>query len=236
MTTPTTTHPGVSRALAIGAGAVTVLLTGAAFWLSFEHLHDIAAANGLPGVRAWAWPAAVDLFIIAGELLILRASLRGRVDVFAYLLAAVGSVGSIALNVAGVGSGAHPMQYVVAAVPPSAALIAFGALMRQVHTLLVSFADAAPGYAVPAAELAVPAGYPTAPESVSTEATAVSPAADPVPAPAAADEYVPDPLTEQARRVFREDFPPSVRKIRDRFSVGQARAQRIRDELTAVTA
>ena len=125
-----------TTALAAGAALVTIALTAAAFWLSYEHLHDIASSNGLDGARAWAWPATVDLFIIAGELLVLRASLRGAVDWWAYALAAVGSGGSIALNVFGVGGGAQPMEYVVAAVPPSAALIAFGALMRQVHEAL----------------------------------------------------------------------------------------------------
>ncbi|MFD9225253.1 DUF2637 domain-containing protein [Streptomyces sp. NPDC060064] len=128
---------GSLASLAAGAAAVTVALTGTAFWLSFEHLHDVAAANGLTGARAWAWPGTVDMFIIAGELLILRAALLRRVDWFAYLLTAVGSIGSIALNVAGVGADAQLMEYIVAAVPPSAALIAFGALMRQVHEHLV---------------------------------------------------------------------------------------------------
>ncbi|WP_432091042.1 DUF2637 domain-containing protein [Streptomyces sp. NRRL F-5630] len=127
-----------SRWLAIGAAVVTISLTGAAFWLSFEHLHDIAARNGLTGKRAWMWPATVDLFIVAGELLILRASLRHRVDGWAIGLAASGSLGSIALNVAGVGADAELLEYVVAAVPPTAALVAFGALMRQVHEVLAT--------------------------------------------------------------------------------------------------
>ncbi|MGW0933641.1 DUF2637 domain-containing protein [Streptomyces sp. NPDC002666] len=129
-------RPAPSQGLAAGAAVVTVLLTAAAFWLSYEHLHDVAGGNGLDGARAWVWPATVDLFIIAGELLILRASLQHRVDWWAIILAATGSLGSIALNVAGVGDGASRMEYVVAAVPPSAALVAFGALMRQVHDAL----------------------------------------------------------------------------------------------------
>jgi uncharacterized protein DUF2637 len=120
---------------------VTATLTAAAFWLSYEHLHDVAAANGLDGARAWAWPGTVDAFIIAGELLILRAALRGRADWFAYLLAGVGSLGSIALNVAGVGTGADPLEYIVAAVPPVAALLAFAAVMRQVHERLAPAAE-----------------------------------------------------------------------------------------------
>ncbi|GAB3670261.1 DUF2637 domain-containing protein [Streptomyces sparsus] len=129
-------------ALAAGATLVTVALTAAAFWLSYEHLHDVAAGNGLghSPARAWVWPATVDLFIVAGELLILRAALRGKFDWFAYLLAGTGSLGSIALNVAGVGAGGEPLEYIVAAVPPVAALLAFAALMRQVHDALARVA------------------------------------------------------------------------------------------------
>ena len=130
-------RPSATTGLAIGAAATTIALTAAAFWLSYEHLHDIAQDNGLDGARAWAWPATVDLFIVAGELLMLRASLRGRgMDWWAVALAATGSLGSIALNVAGVGTDADPMRYVVAAVPPTAALLAFGAIMRQIHERL----------------------------------------------------------------------------------------------------
>lgn len=131
------------QGLAAGAAVVTVALTGTAFWLSYSHLADIAAANGLNGARAWAWPGTVDAFIVVGELLILRAALRGRFDWFAYLLAAVGSLGSIALNVLGVGAGAQPMEYVVAAVPPVAALLAFAAVMRQVHERLAGHVERA---------------------------------------------------------------------------------------------
>jgi hypothetical protein len=119
-----------------------VLLTGFAFWLSYEHLHDVSASNGLAGSRAWVWPATVDLFIMIGELLMLRASLLGRgVDWWAVTLTVSGSGASIALNVAGVGKNAPTLTYVVAAVPPVAALLAFGALMRQVHDHLAEPAE-----------------------------------------------------------------------------------------------
>ncbi|MEV3988245.1 DUF2637 domain-containing protein [Streptomyces sp. NPDC049837] len=132
-----------TRALAIGAGAVIIALTGAAFWLSYAHLAEVALGHGLgqAPARAWAWPATLDLFIVAGELLMLRAALARRVDPWAIGLTAAGSVGSIVLNVAGVTGtrdpGAVPLlDYVVAAVPPTAALLAFGALMRQIHQAL----------------------------------------------------------------------------------------------------
>ncbi|MFM9790138.1 DUF2637 domain-containing protein [Streptomyces turgidiscabies] len=127
-----------SRALAVGAGLVIIALTAAAFWLSYAHLAEVALAHGMHDkeVRAWAWPSTLDLFIVAGELLMLRAALAGKVDGWAIGLTVVGSSSSIALNVAGVGGNAELLDYVVAAVPPTAALLAFGALMRQVHQAL----------------------------------------------------------------------------------------------------
>lgn len=132
-----------TRALAVAAGLVIVALTAAAFWLSYAHLAEVAEGHGMRGkdVRAWAWPACLDLFIMAGELMWLRAAMLRRVDWWAICLTAAGSGGSIALNVAGVGSNADPLSYVVAAVPPTAALLAFGALMRQIHQALTGHVE-----------------------------------------------------------------------------------------------
>ncbi|MFG2997253.1 DUF2637 domain-containing protein [Streptomyces sp. NPDC048340] len=122
------------------AGIVIVALTAGAFWLSYAHLAEVAGRHGLGAspVRQWAWPATLDAFIVAGELLMLRAGLRRVTDWWAIALTTTGSLGSIALNVAGVsgtrGATTAPLlDYVVAAVPPAAALLAFGVLMRQIH-------------------------------------------------------------------------------------------------------
>ncbi|MEV6123855.1 DUF2637 domain-containing protein [Streptomyces sp. NPDC052077] len=127
----------------MAAGVVIVLLTAGAFWLSYAHLADVAGQHGLGNspIRRWAWPATLDAFIVAGELLMLRASLRQVTDLWAIAVTAIGSVGSIALNVAGVSGTSdsrtvHWLDYVVAAVPPTAALLAFGVLMRQIHQLV----------------------------------------------------------------------------------------------------
>ncbi|MEV7150482.1 DUF2637 domain-containing protein [Streptomyces sp. NPDC093084] len=129
---------GGSRAITGAASGLTLALTAGAFWLSYAHLHQVAAGHGMAGeqIRSWAWPGTIDLFIAIGDLLTLRASLARRVDWWAVGLTVIGSGGSIALNVAGVGPGASTLDYVVAAVPPVAALLAFGALMRQVHDFL----------------------------------------------------------------------------------------------------
>ncbi len=179
-----------SRALAIAAGLVIVALTAAAFWLSYAHLAEVALAHGMRGkeVRAWAWPATLDLFIVAGELLMLRAALGRRVDWWAIGLTVVGSVSSIALNVAGVGTSARTLDYVVAAVPPTAALLAFGALMRQIHQALaghtepnaVAAVQEVPATAVervPEAVPDVPEVYPAIEERVPAVPEAVPPGA-----------------------------------------------------------
>ncbi|MFF7338746.1 DUF2637 domain-containing protein [Streptomyces sp. NPDC008163] len=137
-------RPDVEQ-LALGAaGIVIVALTAGAFWLSYAHLADVAGQHGLGAstIRRWAWPATLDAFIVVGELLMLRAALRRMTDLWAIAVTAAGSVGSIALNVAGVSGmdderSAPLLDYVVAAVPPAAAMVAFGVLMRQVHQLVV---------------------------------------------------------------------------------------------------
>ncbi|GAA1358016.1 DUF2637 domain-containing protein [Streptomyces beijiangensis] len=125
------------------AGIVIIALTAGAFWLSYAHLAGVAGQHGLGGSRArrWAWPATLDAFILAGELLMLRAGLRHVTDIWAIGVTAIGSAGSIALNVAGVsgtnnGHEVPLLGYVVAAVPPAAAMVAFGVLMRQIHQLV----------------------------------------------------------------------------------------------------
>lgn len=137
------TKQAAERYALIAAGVVIVALTAGGFWLSYAHLAQVAGQHGLSSspVRQWAWPATLDAFIVAGELLMLRAGLRRVTDGWAIALTATGSVGSIALNVAGVSGTGNTstvpiLDYVVAAVPPTAALLAFGVLMRQIHQLV----------------------------------------------------------------------------------------------------
>lgn len=138
----TAQHAAERYALA-AAGTVIIALTAGGFWLSYAHLAQVAGQHGLGSspVRQWAWPATLDAFIVAGELLMLRAGLRRVTDWWAVILTATGSVGSIALNVAGVSGTGNTsvvplLDYVVAAVPPTSALLAFGVLMRQIHQLV----------------------------------------------------------------------------------------------------
>ncbi|GAA3777982.1 hypothetical protein GCM10023083_13220 [Streptomyces phyllanthi] len=73
------------------AGIVIVALTAGAFWLSYAHLAEVAAQHGLRDspTRRWAWPATLDAFIVAGELLMLRAGLRRVTDKWAIGVTAI---------------------------------------------------------------------------------------------------------------------------------------------------
>jgi hypothetical protein len=185
--------------LAIIAASATIALTSVTFWLSYEALHDLAAGHHLIGARAWAWPATIDAFIVVGEVLILRASLLRRIDWLAVVLVALGSIGSIILNIVSVGAHVDGTTRVVAAVPPVAALLAFTALMRQLYRALAADqeeTDPSPEeYELARAEAlaAVAARMPAAPVApVMTPPLPPMPAAPPVLPPAA-----PQPTAQQ---------------------------------------
>jgi hypothetical protein len=200
-------------ALATSAAVLTAALTAVSFWLSYEHLHDVSTTHQLHGARAWAWPATIDSFIGIGELLILRASLMRRVDWWAIALTSVGSLGSIALNVSGVGTTASLLDYVVAAVPPVAALLAFAALMRQVHDFLVARQQASP----------TPVTVPQAPvqdlPEPEVEETAPEPQDEPLATPKREPVREPEQSTEPPTQ--REQIDVTVRALYD--SLGNRR-------------
>lgn len=191
---PASTAVNVDRAITALAAVLTVVLTAVAFWLSYEHLQEVAARHGMAEAvaRSWAWPATVDLFIVIGELLILRASLAHTVDWWAIGLVTAGDGASIALNVAGVGEDANALDYVVAAVPPVAALLAFGALMRQVHAYLAR--KASTGVTTP------PPGVdaPSTPVTVAVNRPPATPSSPPLPEPVAVMERPALPVNVKA--------------------------------------
>jgi hypothetical protein len=220
---PTHTPPPTATAglgLAIGAAAIICLITGIAFWLSYHHLHDVAASNGLgiDPARAWAWPAVLDLFYLAGELLILRASYLRTVDPWAIALTAVGALGSIGLNVAGVGPDAGQLEYVVAAVPPVAALLAFGALMRQLHLWFARRPETTQATPVVTVDRAMPPMPEQAPAPALPAAEEQPPAIEP-----AAEAQRPkrptirysDPRCAVLRPLYDQGFRPTTTEMRE---------------------
>ncbi|MGW4727958.1 DUF2637 domain-containing protein [Streptomyces shenzhenensis] len=53
---------GVRHGLRVDAVLIQAVIAGA---LSFAHLHDLAAAAGQNGWKAWAYPVSVDLLLVA---------------------------------------------------------------------------------------------------------------------------------------------------------------------------
>ena len=119
-----------------GMVAATAVATAVGFWLSYAGLHDFALRAGLHGPEAWAWPASVDLFILAGEAGVTISALRRHEDWQAWAYLAIGFGASVTANILHVDpADLFWTRYAVAAVPPVAAMLALAALLRQVYRL-----------------------------------------------------------------------------------------------------
>ncbi|MEU6519352.1 DUF2637 domain-containing protein [Streptomyces sp. NPDC046978] len=182
-------------ALRIDAVLVQAVIAGA---LSFAHLHDLAAAAGQDGWKAWAYPVSVDLLLVAAWRR-LRSDGPSRLAWCWFVIALFASLGA---NIATAG-------FLDLANPP--ALLRLGiagwpALAFLGGTLLAHSGGhrepVPPAPAVPdpsphiepdpePEQLTVPESEP---EAVSVEQAPALPAADPAPA-------VPAVLIEHARKV-----------------------------------
>ncbi|MEV6198799.1 DUF2637 domain-containing protein [Streptomyces sp. NPDC051771] len=219
--------------LRVDAVLVQALIAGA---LSFAHLHDLAAAAGQTGWKAWAYPVSVDLLLVAAWRR-LRADGSSRLAWCWFLVSLFASLGA---NVATAG-------FLDLADPP--AWLRFGvagwpAVAFLGGTLLAHSAPApAPAPAVePESEPAEPEYVPgpeaggdaepvTQPETEPVDMPAL-PAPAPEPAPA-----VPAALVEHARKVAadhraRTGSPIDTDTLRARLGVPAPMARAIATQLT----
>ncbi|MEU6652728.1 DUF2637 domain-containing protein [Streptomyces sp. NPDC046900] len=182
---------------------VQAVIAGA---LSFAHLHDLAAAAGQSGWKAWAYPISVDLLLVAAWRR-LRANGPSRLAWCWFLVALIASLGA---NVATAG-------FLDLANPP--ALLRLGvagwpAVAFLGGTLLAHSPAPAPDPAGDRAEVPPAPADPApahdidpAPETepapaLEPETTPALPAADPAPASAPAPAVaVPAALVDHARKV-----------------------------------
>jgi uncharacterized PurR-regulated membrane protein YhhQ (DUF165 family) len=135
------TVTGVLTGMVIATAAATIV----GFWLSYDGLHDFALHAGLRGPEAWAWPASVDLFIVAGEAGVTISALRRRSDWMAWGYLALGFAASVTANVLHVATIPAWGKYAVAAVPPVAAMLALAALLRHVYAIVEARTEPATG-------------------------------------------------------------------------------------------
>ncbi|MFE0452157.1 DUF2637 domain-containing protein [Streptomyces sp. NPDC058914] len=181
--------------LRVDAVLVQAVIAGA---LSFAHLHDLAAAAGQDGWKAWAYPISVDLLLVASWRR-LRVDGPSRLAWCWFVIALFASLGA---NVAT--AGLLDLDHVPAWLRILVA--AWPALAFMGGTLLAhSATDRQPEPPAPAAPVTEPEPVTeTEPEPEPVPAVDDSPALPaPEPAPVAAAPAVPVPaaLVDHARKV-----------------------------------
>ncbi|MFE9445606.1 DUF2637 domain-containing protein [Streptomyces sp. NPDC006602] len=175
---------------------VQAVIAGA---LSFAHLHDLAAAAGQDGWKAWAYPISVDLLLVASWRR-LRSDGPSRLAWSWFLIALVASLGA---NVATAGLlDLHQVPAwlrILVAAWPALALMG-GTLLAHSPTAENRMPDPpAPAATetapqIPEPVASGPAQEPELAEVPAAEETPALPAADPTPS-------VPAALVDHARKV-----------------------------------
>lgn len=186
------------RRIRVDAVLVQAVIAGA---LSFAHIHDLAAAAGQSGWKAWLYPISVDLLLIAAWRR-LRTGHGGKASGWSWFLVALAA--SLGANIATAGlldldSPPAWLRVLVAGWPAIAFLGG---------TLLVHTPPADADAPAPAAACEPPVEHEPAPVPAVVEdapglpAPAAEPAALPAPEPApAAAPVVPVALVEHARKL-----------------------------------
>ncbi|MEU1933676.1 DUF2637 domain-containing protein [Streptomyces coeruleorubidus] len=186
-------------ALRVDAVLVQAVIAGA---LSFAHLHDLAAAAGQDGWKAWAYPISVDLLLVAAWRR-LRSDGPSRLAWCWFVIALVASLGA---NVAT--AGLLNLDHVPAWLRILVA--AWPALAFMGGTLLAhSATDRLPDPPAPRTPVTEPNPEPVPenqPEPVPEPVPAVDdtpalPAAEPAPTAPAPAVPVPAALVDHARKV-----------------------------------
>ncbi|TXS50036.1 DUF2637 domain-containing protein [Streptomyces sp. uw30] len=219
----------MSRTIRPDAVLVQAVIAGA---LSFAHLHDLAAAAGQTGWKAWAYPVSVDLLLVAAWRR-LRSDGPSRLAWCWFLVALVASLGA---NVATAGflDMEHPpalLRLGVAGWPALAFL--GGTLLAHSPTPHPASGDHTSVSVAPESATATPASEPVAePEPI----PAAEPASALPEAPAAPAVQPPSALVAHARRLAddhqaRTGSPIDLDTLRARLNVPPAMADAIAAQL-----
>ncbi|WP_328976507.1 DUF2637 domain-containing protein [Streptomyces canus] len=218
--------------LRVDAVLVQAVIAGA---LSFAHLHDLAAAAGQDGWKAWAYPISVDLLLVASWRR-LRSEGPSRLAWCWFVIALVASLGA---NVAT--AGLLDLQQVPAWLRILVA--AWPALAFMGGTLLAHSTADHPAPEVPATPSDPERVASPEPEAIpaavtDAEETPALPAAEPVTAaPAVPAPSVPAALVDHARKVAddhqtRTGSPIDTETLRARLGVPPQLADAIAAQLT----
>ncbi|MDQ0844056.1 DUF2637 domain-containing protein [Streptomyces sp. V1I6] len=222
----------MTRSLRVDAVLVQAVIAGA---LSFAHLHDLAAAAGQTGWKAWAYPVSVDLLLVAAWRR-LRNDGPSRLAWCWFLIALVASLGA---NVATAGflDLQHPPAWLRFGIAGWPALAFLGGTLLA-HSPAASDPDPKPE---PETETEPIEVVPAEPESAPEPVPVAEP--EPVPALPAAPEHAPAPappvpvaLVDHARKVAddhhaRTGSPIDTDTLRARLGVPAPMADAIAAQL-----
>ncbi|MFE6807996.1 DUF2637 domain-containing protein [Streptomyces sp. NPDC057681] len=228
----------MNRSIRPDAVLVQAVIAGA---LSFAHLHDLAAAAGQDGWKAWAYPISVDLLLVAAWRR-LRSDGPSRLAWCWFLIALVASLGA---NVATAGflDLAHPPAWLRFGVAgwPALAFLGGTLLAHTPHTVEdpgpVAPAESAPAVAT---ERVAPTPEPEPLAVADADPSSALPDADSAPALPTADLApalpVPAPLVDHARKVAdehrtRTGTPIDIDTLRARLGVPAPMADAIAAQL-----
>ncbi|KJY40474.1 DUF2637 domain-containing protein [Streptomyces sp. XY332] len=183
----------MARSVRLDAVLIQAVIAGA---LSFAHLHDLAAAAGQDGWKAWAYPVSVDLLLVAAWRR-MRTNAENR---DAWLWFAIALVASLGANVATAGlldlhNVPSWLRILVAGWPALAFL--GGTLLAHAPAPVPGPADQP--YVESAPDLTVEREPDPAPELPPAEPA--PDAAPPEPAPTASAVSVPPALLDHARKI-----------------------------------
>ncbi|AWL33607.1 DUF2637 domain-containing protein [Streptomyces albidoflavus] len=187
----------------IDAVLVQAVIAGA---LSFAHLHDLAAAAGQDGWKAWAYPVSVDLLLVAAWRR-MRTTADNRAAWAWFIIALAASLGANVATAGLLDLGDVPawLRILVAGWPALAflggTLLVHSPQAAPTETAPLNAATPpAPSEPEPAPDVTVERAPEPAPELPSAPAPedAAAPSPAPVSAPAAA---VPPALLDHARKL-----------------------------------
>ncbi|MER6220944.1 DUF2637 domain-containing protein [Streptomyces sp900105755] len=216
---------GARHGLRVDAVLIQAVIAGA---LSFAHLHDLAAAAGQNGWKAWAYPVSVDLLLVAAWRR-LRSEGPSRLAWCWFVVALFASLGA---NVATAG-------FLDLTDPP--ALLRLGIAGWPALAFLGGTLLAHSSPAEPEPEPIPPAPVPDTPDAEQSAPEAM-PAPDPAPAPEVTTTATPVPqvpavLVDHARKVAdeyraRTGSPIDPDTLRSRLGVPPHLADAIAAHLT----
>jgi len=113
-------------------GVMVLVIAASAFCLSFYNLQLQAIESGINPWLSWLWPVCIDATLIAGSLMILRASLRNTSPVVGWAVLLSFTSVSVGFNV--IHSPPDIISQLAHAVPPIALCVSIELLMLCIKT------------------------------------------------------------------------------------------------------